>query len=213
MLEQLLDDYNYYRFHTGHVHSMRSNGRRILSVKLNKEREASLAKMQAWCGEHDIDPRLWLYSLFKARRWMYSPRFDQLIPGAKTKKKAIARYLELAPSQQQTLFQKRVDRELAEGQQTFDPNRDISRVAEELKRKWVVRLNNPEACLEDMENTYGYHPQSLVCARCPLAAQCAAALQQKVGYDIQALRRGDMTAKQAMRIAHGGANNNGNGRS
>lgn len=101
------------------------------------------------------------------------------------------------------MFRKRVrvEKDLHDIQHgvVFDPNRDISGTTEAYKRRHLMD-GDPQLCMERMSvETFGYHPRSLVCARCPLAQACAGRLQASVNFDILALRRGEITAQQAVR--------------
>jgi len=205
MIEQLLDDYGYYRTHTGHAHQMRSEGKRVLWPKMDKKKRAALQKMNDWCQRNGIDSRLWLYSLFKVRRWMFAPRWDQLVPSKKNEKKATARYhgLEEVALYQQRIQQQVHQERVAEGQ-VFDPNRDLSSTAEGYKRAYMDRGSMQQCMDESMTRTYGYHPKSLVCARCHLAKECEHRIQAYMPFDVTALRAGELTSEQAQAVVRGG---------
>lgn len=196
---QLLSDYNYYRSHTRDVVQRRAVAP-VRDLKETKNRLDVLRDMVGWCTQQQVDPRLWLYMLFDLRSWTFAPNFNQLVPKSKrTAKKNLERYANLSNI---PLFQKRIaaeTRQAAEADgRVFDPNRDVSYSAEALKRRFL-NAGDWARCLEEMDTrTFGFHPRSLVCARCPVAAQCEQALQAKVPFDITALRREQITTQQAM---------------
>jgi hypothetical protein len=202
---QLFDDFNYYRAHTRNVLSRREKAP-VRDYKQTPKRLDVLKEMIGWCSLHDVDPRLWLYSLFVSRKWLFAPTFNQLIPRSqRTAKKSLRSYSTLSDL---PIFQKRIDeqnREHAEAEGVvWDPNRDLNYSAEGLKRRFLNE-GDVERCMREMETTtFGYHPKSFVCARCPVARRCEQALQAKVPFDITALRSGQLTAEQARRIAYYG---------
>lgn len=197
--EQLLDDFGYYFSHTGYVNRLRSAGRPVRWPKMTKERREALQEMRRWCAERDFDPRLYLYSLFQARNWAYPPQWAHLVPKTKkTEKKVVERYYALTDT---PLYQKRMDQLIRHSQSgagvVFDPNRDISASAEAAKRQYLD-LDDTAGCMSAIASrTYGFHPRSLVCARCPSALECQRRLQAMVPFDIVALRRGEITVEQA----------------
>jgi hypothetical protein len=208
---QLLSDYNYYRSFTSEMHEKRATNQFTGEVKLKTkkvDREPILNEMAAFCHEYELDPRMWLFMLFKMRNWIRPPKFNQLVPRSKkTLKKNLNLYANLSDV---PLFRKRISEEshqkAVDSGEVFDKNRDISHTAEALKRRYLNE-GDTERCMTEMEvHTFGFHPKSLVCARCPSAKYCEQVLQSKVPFDIVALRRGDITAKQAQQLAlfHGG---------
>lgn len=205
-VERLLSDYNYYRSHTAHLNKLRAQGAYVRDLKTTRSRLQALGDMARWCSEHQLDPRLWLYSLFSGRRWLFAPRFDQFVPRTpKTEKKALARYhaLQDVPTYHERAHQEIHQRRVNDGREV-DVNRDLTNAAEALKRRYLAE-GNPGRCLDEMEGrTYGYHPRSVVCLCCPRQRECADKLCALVGYDVIALRRGEITVGQARAQAWGG---------
>jgi hypothetical protein len=202
--EQLLSDYNFYRFHTANTQSQRFSR----TVKPTKERLGQLSAMHQWCAENGIDSRLWLYYLFRSRHWRFAPSLWQLIPSKRNHKKAIQKFEALTDVE---LYAKRTDQEVQarrreEGtEQPFDPNRDLSHASELLKQR-LIDTGQVAECMGRMNaDTFGYHPKSAVCARCPVAVECEGRLSRLVGFDIQALRRGELTVAQAQHVVAAGA--------
>ena len=195
---RLLDDYNEYLVRTHHWQKLpHASRRRVTPANLEVMR-----KLAEWCATNEVEPRLWLYSLFNVRHWTYAPPFKQL----QSKK-----HLERFKGQKReggTYFSNRVQKEMNEQQvlcgDSYDPNRDVSGSVENLKRHYLA-LNAPQVCMNEMSKTLGFHPRSQVCSGCPLAQPCAARLQSQVAFDIQALRRGEITAgnARAQAILHG----------
>lgn len=194
---ELLDDYNYYRSFTEHVHAMRDTDQWVRFVKETPERLAAMARMSAWCEERRYDARHWLCWLFYRGHWRYARPFNQLVPGSKrTEKKLVEAYAKVT---ELPMFVKRTQQlsymTRANTEQIYDGNRDMAATTEALKRRYL-RMADPEGCMED-ERSNGYHPRSLVCARCVLAIGCERKLRAGVDFDIVALRDGRMTAAQA----------------
>lgn len=195
IVEQLFDDYNGYRFKTHHYREgIKNKGRLSRSLKPSTIRLESLRRMSTWCQERGIDPRHWLYSLFSVN-WLFAPRFNQLIRPNHLKKYSKTHV---------GLFDNKLRAEhhavcVADGR-TYDPNRDLSGTIESIKRRYLSE-SDADRCMSEMSTTLGFHPSSVVCSGCSLAKVCTARLDQVVSFDIQALRRGDITSDQARMTA------------
>jgi hypothetical protein len=50
----------------------------------------------------------------------------------------------------------------------------------------------PDACFSQLRHSGGYHPDSTWCRRCACAVRCAAALNTEHGFDVVALRSGQV---------------------
>ena len=189
----LLRDFNDYRSQTGNVQKLKGKGSYITSLKGTPTRLRALERMAAWCQQRGLNPRLWLYSLFHSRKWMYAPLWNQLTPEAN-----LPRYHALLNTDP---FQKKVQNEVHADQRergaSYDPNRDVSATTEALKRRFLD-LNDAPGCMARMTTeTLGFHPRSTVCARCAQAARCADTLRAMVRFDILAYRAGTITLEQA----------------
>lgn len=187
----LLSDFNYWRAQTWHTKELRKKGC-IRNLKLTKA-APMLTALAHWCEDRGIDPRRWLYYRFQARNWRYAPRLDQLVPSKRNEHKAIEGYKLLKGT---PAFSNRMHEESRYQQDEtgvfWDANRDISHVAEAIKRRYIA-TNQLQRCIDRMDDqTFGFHPKSRVCQRCPAATQCLATLQAKAPFDIVALRRGDV---------------------
>jgi len=198
--DQLFDDYEYYRLFTANYRQLHRQGCVLKTAKKTKDRLDQLQRLIDFCEENKVDSRRFLHSLFQARYWNFAPRWDQLVPATeKTKKKALARY----HSETSTpIYSRRIqhNQQNVKPDDTFDPNRDISFMAEMLKRRYLAIMDTAR-CMGEMQTTLGYHPKSSVCAHCPVTKECESRLQAMVPFDIMALRLGNLTTDQAKRVA------------
>lgn len=192
----LLNDYNEYLAKTAHWKKLARTTfarRRGLSAT----NLAVMGNLIVWCAEHGVEPRLWLYSLFSVRFWNFAPKFTELCSPKHLERFRTQRFGDT------TLFSQRIQSELAEHteEDRYDPNRDLTATTESIKRAYLSEGQAAE-CLADLETTLGFHPRSLVCARCPLTKDCAQKLQARTpAFDIMALRRGELTAETARHMA------------
>lgn len=204
--QAILDDYNYYRSYTDNVQSLRASGRYVSEVKMQtkrgEDRRPYFEGMIDFCRKRSLDPKIWLYMLFKIRKWKAAPRFDQLVPKSKkTLEKNLSYYADLSdlPLFQKRQGEKRQHTAYAAGE-IWDVNRDLGYSTEALKRRYLNE-GDAERCLDEMEErTFGFHPKSLVCARCPVVTQCTQKLEAKYGTHILSLRMGEITAQQAQQL-------------
>lgn len=206
LISILLDDYNAYRAHTAYFAQLIQRVP-VRSLKMEKAR-APLTALIEWCVVRGLEPRRWLYWLFDRSQFRYAPKLNALQP--KNEVAAIEKYqaMRRTPLLDERLQQARAQVRRADGR-WFDPNRDLSAQAE--ARKWrYLSEGRPDLCIaamfdnsEGTHPTWGYHPASASCPRCPLAAQCAMSLRAAVpAFDPIALRAGALTLEQA-RIAEG----------
>jgi len=202
-LQTLLNDFNDYRSRTEYQARIRAK-RPIHSVGREKA-YPFLAAMDSWCIAHGVDSRRWLYWLFARTNFRYAPKLACLKPSAKNEVQALGKYLALkhTPLFSDRLYHEQAHKRLHDGE-TFSANRDLSPMAEALKRRYLA-AGEPERCMAEMFNarpdahpTWGYHPKSTTCVRCPLAASCAAKLRAAVpAFDPIAVRSGAMTLAEA----------------
>ena len=135
--------------------------------------------------------------LFYRGHWRFARPFHQLVPGSPRKEKQLlAAYREV---ESLPMYERRI-RQLTHMQrwstgQIYDGNRDLAATTEALKRRYL-RFEDPEGCMGD-ERTNGYHPRSLVCARCALAQACERQQRSTAAFDIVALSEGQISADQA----------------
>lgn len=198
--EQLFEDYAYYRLHTRHYQEQ-IRTRPMRSLKKSPDRLEQLSKLLAFCEEHDVDARAFLHSRFQTYRWNFAPPWHHLVPGSKaTTKKSLDQYNALREA---PLYAKRIQQNQQNiiADTTFDPNRDINPSIETVKRRYLATGDVARCVSESQTLTLGYHPKSTVCARCSAQSECEAQLRASVPFDIVALRRGDLSADQAKRLA------------
>lgn len=153
-----------------------------------------MARMAKWCEDQGINPREWLYSLFVTRRWRFCPKLER---AHLQSKKHLPKYQQLHDFD---FYQKRLMEQesvSAPSLKVFDPNRDMSHTAEDAKTAYV-RTGQYTECMDGLAaETFGFHPKSPVCARCLAADECRERLIRSVSFDVLALRRGEITSKEA----------------
>lgn len=198
-VEELFRDYQLYRKRTANFLALKARRGYLRDPKLSDERRRALVRMSEWCATQNLDPRWFLYSLFAARRWVAAPRWDQLVPRSKaTERRAVARCQAMSAA---PLLSERVDEQIASLRPTYDVNRDLCGTAENRKRVHLSR-GDYEGCMAETQTvTYGYHPSSYVCQSCPAREECERRLRGSVGFDIMALRRGELSLDEAKRIS------------
>lgn len=186
---QLFADYNYWRAFCSAVIERRSQ-HKLNDLAVCDEALEELEAMAAWCEERGLDPRLWLYTLFRVFRWFWPPR---LIPGVLRADKHVREY---DRGGRLDAYRRHIlaDKPLA----PFDPNVETSPTTEARKAHFAAK-GEAQRCFElALENTFGYHPDSETCRRCPLGPQCAEKLTRWATFDIMALRSGQLSREQAI---------------
>jgi hypothetical protein len=213
-LQTLLDDFNDYRSRTEYVVQIRK-GAAIAGLGKAKAFPV-LQAMDEWCTSHAVDSRRWLYWLFARTNFRFAPKLTALTPNPKRETLSLSKYKTLrdTPFFNHRLHREEAHKRLHDGS-IFNPNRDMSPMAEALKRRYL-NAGEPERCVAEMftnethaHPTWGYHPKSVACVRCPLAFQCAAKLRAAVpAFDPVALRSGMISLEQAQ-VAEGRWNHAG----
>jgi len=189
--QQLFEDYNQWRDHTNHVQQMRQR-HPMQRLKAKPDRLQIFEQLITWCDGQGIPPRLWLYSLFQTRRWLFAPPLKHLL----STKNHLPRYKELSNTQAyQDIL--RTERKV---EVTYDPNRDTSGTTEALKRRYLAR-GDAAGCMAAVDATLGYHPKSDVCVPCACAVACEKKLVASAPFDIMALRRGELASTEAKKQA------------
>jgi len=196
--EQLFYDYSYYRKHTLYLKKIMQEKPFLQSLKPTKQRLELLTKMVEWCGKKNIDPDLWLFSLFVVRRWKYAPR---LAESHLLSEKHVEKFGKYKTSLQNNAFYRKYleSKKASEppDDSNFDPNRDLSSSAEYAKRRYLL-FQDSKTCMAQMyTETFGYHPKSMYCVYCPIKQKCCEKLMSLVNFDIVALRLGKITAREA----------------
>jgi hypothetical protein len=165
----LLLEYNRWTRQTASYQAMREK-HPVRDLKVTDERVALCAEMAAWCREREIDPRLWLFHLFRARRWTYKPKLER---GHLMSENMVERYRKLQG------FESFRKQQLKAGGADFDPLLDLDSTVEATKQQ-LLEAGQADRCrLQMTTKTLGFHPQSPVCQVCPEKEACRAALQER----------------------------------
>ena len=192
----LFEDYNRFRLQTSAIAKLRSLGKFVRPLKLEPKGQPSrlpiMVEMVEWCRAQGIDPRLWLYLLFRRRRWLHAPL---LARSHLCSEKMVDGYHAAA---HRALDGYRFQLLEHRPQRPFDPNVDLSYAAEAAQRRFQ-QANDPYRCMsETVERTLGWHPQSRACKVCPIAKACQDNLRALVPeFDLVALREGRITPEAA----------------
>ena len=197
----LLMDFNVYRLQTKYVHDAAQQTPWVRRFKAESaENLGAVSRMARWCRAHNVEPRLWLYFLFRSRAWRAAP---QLTDGHLQSEKLLAKY---GPQPRLGFFRRHTaEFQLADPRgDAYDPNRDVTESVEALKRQMLAAGAEEECRRQQLTRTLGYHPWSAVCARCPQREQCAIDLEAAVPFSIHAVRAGRLTAAQAELLARRG---------
>ena len=156
--------------------------------RLDEARRVLFQEMIGWCRKHGLEPRSWLFWLFRARRWLFPVKLlsgHLMTRNPKMHRAYFAQTMLLYPRGRRA----RDD--------TFDPNRDLSFAVEQYKAT-LQRSGSTALCMAAMVDcTFGFHPRSEVCGRCSHRDPCRARLQRLCDFDVMALRLGEITAVQA----------------
>lgn len=192
--QRLFRDYCYYRSYTANIQRIKKQKSYLRDPKSTPARLKLMAQMAKWCEDRGFGPSEWLYSLFAVRRWFFCPKLDHSHLQSEKHIPKYKQFCDYTFYQQRQMEWKSMS---APALSTFDPNRDLSHTAENSKRVYLA-IGQTDECMSRMNaETFGYHPRSSVCARCPAALACLGQLQQSVNFDVLALRRGEITSEQA----------------
>lgn len=192
---QLLHDFNFYRAYTKHIVELRKD-KPISDYSPQEKRLQLLEALITWCQEHQVQPRFWCYHLFASRKWLYPPKLER---GHLFSEKLLKSYQRARPTDfyEQRLRQTERERREIAGL-TRDPNLRLTEGVEAAKREYAA-TRSWTRCMDDLATTFGFHPLSEVCQRCPLAERCESKVRVLFPFDIMAARRGDleMTTQKA----------------
>lgn len=194
----LLADFNVYRYQT-RFYAQRMDEWSIKPARMTPQTAGLLREMVGWCREHGVEPRLWLYGLFRFRGWKWPVRLDR---GSLMSERLIPRYRKLSGL---GFFQRRVmAASLEDAGGSWDQNRDLAPHVEQLKGRYLAEGRSVVCLDEQIVRTLGFHPASQVCRQCPVRAECAARLEGLAPFSFLALRSGRLTAEQAAECRRGG---------
>ena len=190
----LFADFCYYRQLTANVQKIKKSHPFVRDLKATPARLKLFAHMAKWCEDQSINPREWVYSLFVSRRWLFCPKLER------SHLQSVKHMPKFQATEDFSIYRRRLmelESVKAPGKGTFDPNRDLSHTAEESKAVYV-REGRFQECMGGLvSETFGYHPRSSVCSKCPMAGPCQDHLVRSVDCDVLALRRGEITSDQA----------------
>lgn len=190
----LFDDYRYYRNYTAHTQRRKRERPYLRELKATPQRLKLFTEMAEWCRDHGVEPRQWLYSLFASRKWLFAPKLERSHLCSEKHFPKFQKIIDYAMFTRRQVNQQNLE---SLSTNSFDPNRDISQASENAKRRYLFQ-NDTQSCMSRIsDETFGYHPRSTACARCPAQVECRDRLQAMVDFDIQALRRGEMTSEAA----------------
>lgn len=189
----MLADWNYYRTLTSTYYKLVvEKHAHIRARKMTDEIRALLEDTVRWCREKGVEPRQWIFCLFKARNWMAAPKLEK---SNLQSVNMLRRYKQMSGLGFFKVRRRATQREEAEDS-WFDPNRDID-PSIEAEKLHMLRSNNTQECFSKiLDRTLGWHPHSKVCAECPLAGPCSLKLQSLVPFNIIALRLGKITSRE-----------------
>lgn len=188
--EVLFGDYLFYKAHTANYKRMRAERPYLRQMKATSARLKLFESMAVWCSVRGLAAREWLCSLFVSRRWLYAPKLER---AHLESEKHLRRFPDCADYRMLELRQ----RQAQPAGVGFDPNVDILPAVELLKQQFLKDGRAADCMAGMFSTTYGYHPRSGVCGRCPLAQSCAAQLCAGIPFDILALRRGELSSEAA----------------
>lgn len=196
---RLFRDFNFYREQTTRIQQVKAQRGFAAQYKLTNQRIEFFESLIGWCRNNQVDPRLWLYTLFRARRWYEPPALRNLNSAKKEfmSKKHLDKYEKLLESNVLDGYMKHIRKDVRPRDE-FDPNKDILPRIEQVKDQLLMTQQSERCMLKMVDETFGYHPKSKVCGRCPIAVQCAQKLKGSVDFDIIALREGLITVQEAL---------------
>lgn len=189
-------DYQFYWLQTSNIQRFRATGRPIRTPKLTAERYALFASLYDWCVQKEVDPRLWLFALFRSRRWMFAPqpKVGHLLSEKFYAAGKYERVIEGGCLDGYRLYR------IGQTATGLDPNKDLIPQAEQRKRVYQQNDQSDLCMLMTPSETFGYHPESQWCEKCPRKSECRDRLDRMVSFDVQALREGRLTVEQARSI-------------
>lgn len=170
----LLGDYNFWRSQCQWIINRRSV-HRVADFVPTDERLELLTTMAAWCGARELDPRLWLFILFRAGRWFKPPPLDER---GLMNERFVGAYQDATCLD---AYRRHVVPQSVAS--AFDAMIDLA-PANEFRKERLVQLGMQQRCLDQISSTLGYHPNSAACRRCPLNRECVVQTQAAFGEDI-----------------------------
>lgn len=189
----LFADYNRWRLQTSSIEKKRSEGVFVRTFKETPERLALFQKLALWCRDRGLDPRLWVYLLFRSRAWTFPP---PLLENHFLSERMVPKYHKMADRALDGY--RRHLRDYYGKNTPFDPNWEISAYSEAMKERYASYGDQDRCVRETVDNTLGFHPKSPVCVVCPARSICLQQLRQLIPeFDILALREGRISPETA----------------
>lgn len=184
-------DFNICRTQTKHFYDLELKGGWTLQpLKANPARVKLFKELVEWCRARQLEPRLWVYGLFKARAWRFPPKAEA---GHLMSENLIPKYRALKGL---GFYRHLVHSSIKEKTKELDPNLDVIYATEQVKRR--LSAQDPEKCIDlTMTKTLGFHPKSKVCQSCPSRTECAINLQSLMSFDVIGARRDHKQAQDA----------------
>lgn len=187
-------DYLSWREQTSHALALKITQPFRKPPKLTDERKQALAAMITWSRAAGRDPRVWLFLMFAVRGWKFAP---ELSSSHLIQPKWIEAYakrksgLSQSPKYRERLVLAQTTAQLPGA--IFDPRVDLDGEAEARKERYFLD-GDAQRCIDESDVwTYGWHPESTTCSKCPAAKVCQINLDKAAGYPLTRVRKGEMT--------------------
>jgi hypothetical protein len=181
LYEQLFRDYCYYRDKTDNVRLLKTRVPYLKPLKPTRERLQLFDELVHWCASKNIPVRQWLYTLFVMRYWKFAPKLEI---SHLCSEKHIPRFYKVTDYS----FFNEYTGVTNPSTIQFDANKDIVSSVEQRKRELLVK-GGSQLCMQYMkEETFGFHPKSIICNHCDGRHTCYAELTKLVGQKIIELR-------------------------
>lgn len=183
--KQLFLDYCYYRDNTINIKKLKQTVPQLRPLKYNDERATLFNELMLWCNARKLPVRKWLYSLFVTRKWMFAPKLEV---NHLCSENHIPKFRRVSDYR---FFDKYIAEKSENKKGVFDPNIEVTKAVEQRKRE-LIQKGGPKLCQQFMEDeTFGFHPKSVICKFCNDWFECAKKLNKLVGFDIFQLRNGN----------------------
>lgn len=177
---QLFQDYCYYREHTDNIKLLKKTKPYLKSLKSTVDRLKLFDYMNNWCMSRNIPVRQWLYTLFVARYWKVSPKLEI---GHLCSEKHIPKFYKV---QNYEFFDKYTHSTFSK--RSFDSNVELVSSVEQRKRDLLLK-GGGQLCIAHMKDeTFGFHPKSIICNHCDSRFVCYDELIKLVGQSVIDLR-------------------------
>jgi hypothetical protein len=179
--EQLFKDYCYYRDRTDNVRILRARCPYLKAMKQTNERLNLFDTLISWCAIRNIPVRQWLYTLFVIRYWKVAPKLEI---SHLCSEKHIPKFYKVTDYKFFNEYTGVTNPSII----SFDANKDIVSSVEQRKRELLLK-GGGQLCMGRMKDeTFGFHPKSIICNHCDDRFTCYNELVKLVGQSILTLR-------------------------